>query len=64
MIEPTDSDRQEIAKRAEAVLSLIESDFGQSGRDVRLMAIMDELEDVWLGRREQLTPEHASKEPK
>lgn len=30
-------------QRAEAVLQLIESDFGQSGRDVRFLAIRDEL---------------------
>ena len=37
---------EQIEQRAMAVLSLIESDLGQSGRDVRFLAIRDELVDV------------------
>ena len=34
---------EEAAEKAAALLNLLESDFGQSGRDVRLLAIRDEL---------------------
>ena len=39
-------------EHAIAVLSLIESDFGQSGRDVRLLALRDQFEQAIQDERE------------
>ena len=41
-----------LCDQAEALLDLIESDFGQSGRDVRLEAIRCELEAAYQRGRE------------
>lgn len=42
-----------IEEVAEALLDLLESDFGQSGRDVRIEAIRLELETMYERGKEQ-----------